>query len=702
MVGIASATTGVVLFPEPKNTDKFTLYKCIDGSKQDTAYFPQLYSTVYDWEQIEGSNIENVLKTARDKYWVERSVSLILFTLEGLEETLTLEILEHVQEIFTKNQHYIDKTLDILLVAPLKQTTSAVSLSKLALSKGFPVIASLIDQLVELQPKIQGLTDAWLSIEEEEFGSLSETRQQIWTRVVKNCNLQQLLNATNLSEFSNNWNITAYHFHTPKSRSALSRLGKILSSKLYSVYDTERVDLIESHEDYPSDEEELKLQTERAEKVLERVNKQIITICKHVSKGEDYKANKYLQELIEEQTSYIDGEGYVVKSLCNIAQRSADMFRVNFESICLEKALSIKPDDVWTIIQKADHLKRIGKYNDAISILENLNIGDNSQTSDVILSSIADVYSHQGKYDLAINKYKEIKHDMEVQLATNAIADNLRRKGDYPESRKLYQSILSKIKEGNIDDYDSGIRAQAGLAEIYKHEGNADQSIKLYKELINTYSLKEGDKPFYMMGYCNVLKMNEEYFTAYEIADDIVREYPFFRQASFMRASISGLIGKELEGLKDLPEIIDTPSHKKWINNYYRGLLLLGLNRFEDARINLVEEFSKTLASGEDKEILRMGAAVWYLKSNEIEEADKLLLSVGDLYDYHIQYLSLVLNLHTAKIKNDQNKVLSITKAINKYKIKDVNLEKAIDAIKNNNFTSAVEFETKALLKIAA
>jgi hypothetical protein len=49
-----------------------------------------------------------------------------------------------------------------------------------------------------------------------------------------------------------------------------------------------------------------------------------------------------------------------VKSLCNIAQRCTEMFRTDFERICLDYARKLSPNDAWVLVQYGNHLKRIG------------------------------------------------------------------------------------------------------------------------------------------------------------------------------------------------------------------------------------------------------------------------------------------------------------------------------------------------------
>ena len=184
--------------------------------------------------------------------------------------------------------------------------------------------------------------------------------------------------------------------------------------------------------------------------------------------------------------------------------------------------------------------------------------------------------------------------------------------------------------------------------------------------------------------------------------DEVVQDYPFLMQARFIRGSILGLIGRELKGLEDLPESSGSRSWQEWLRRYYRGLLLLKLKRYEDAKKNLVEELPKALASEEEKAILRMAAALCFLREDETLEADEILSEIPDLYDCHVKYLSLVLKLHSATQKKDLATMNSLKAGIAGIQVVDVKLEKAVAALVERNFSLALNCETDALLKLAA
>ena len=161
-------------------------------------------------------------------------------------------------------------------------------------------------------------------------------------------------------------------------------------------------------------------------------------------------------------------------------------------------------------------------------------------------------------------------------------------------------------------------------------------------------------------------------------------------------------MGREPEGLKDLPESNASRSWQEWLRRYYRGLLLFKLKQYKDAKKNLVEEFPKAIASGEEKAILRMAAALCFLREDKTVEVHEILSQIPDLYDCHAQYLYLVLQLHTATIKEDLSTIKSLKEQIARLKFVDAKLDKAVLALNERNFLLAFEYEADALLKLAA
>ncbi len=698
MIGISSRSAGVLLLPKP-GTGEHAVFDVVGGREQDPVEAEYRYSTAQDWEQIEGTDAEALLETATQEYWLARTVSFLRLAIGGeLERRLEKRVLEHVEENLA-SRVASEKTLDRLLVAPLVDPRCPLAPAESALSYGFSAVASILDDLADLQPLLRRLTDLWLGLPATTFNQFSEPREIIWVTIVEKGELKQLLGASSRHEFTANWNLLAFHFSTPHARSGIQVLGEELCRQLFPGEGQEPTTPALQMEEAEPDPRDRSQRARGHYDVFERVIKQLASIAEAVSQGQDAKAERYLRELIQKQTSSPGGKNYAVKSLCNLAQRCADMFRVDFEEICLNAARELDPCDGWTLIQFGDHLKRLGKYDQALTMLDEARrFGENV----VGQSSAADVYSQQGDYARAIRMYEAIQDFHDKPEVLTAIADTLRKMGRLEEAQAAYDELIESARLGLPGFAASAVRAQVGIAEIAKRQGRLEDALRMYREILKHEGADERDQLIHRLGLCNVLKRMEEFREAYSVVDAVVQKYPFAMQARFARGSILGLLGQEHEGLIDLPESSGSRSLHEWVRRYYRGLLLLKLERYGDARKNLVEEVPNAVASGEEKSILRMAAALWFLGKDDISEADGNLSEIPDLDDCHAQYLALVLKLHSAAQKKDVAMITFLSNRIAGLQVVDAKLDKAVAALGKRDFSLALTYEVDALLKLAA
>ena len=341
----------------------------------------------------------------------------------------------------------------------------------------------------------------------------------------------QLLKADNNRNFIAGWNLLVFQFPTPRSRSGISILGKELSSRLFHSEVQEEKMEDTKIEKAKGEFLDHKAPVLRDHMLFESVKKEIATIALAVSQGHDAKAKLFLKQLIEKQTSASDSKVYAVKSLCNIAQRCADMFRMDFEIACLEKACELDPYDAWALIQYGDHLKRVGKYDDALQVLTK---ADQFGENDVAKSSIADVYSQQSAYEKAIYEYKNIPNFHDKLEILTAIADNLRKMGRMDEAEGTYKEIIclaQQLKKFNMNE----VRAQAGIAEIAKRQGKLDDALQIYNGILQRRDIDDRGRLIFKLGLCNILKIMGKFDQAYAVVEEIIQDYPFAMHARFLR-----------------------------------------------------------------------------------------------------------------------------------------------------------------------
>lgn len=690
-----SKSAGALIVPK-QGSNESSLIHVIDGEVQDTIEAQHAYSAVCDWNEIEGDDVEALTENAISEYWVEQIASILRLAIAGLEKSLELRVLEQVEESLIADVSG-EKLLNQLLIAPLLNEDSSINLAKSALSKGLVSTAGIIDELVGLQPLLRKFSDHWLLLGEDLLSSISESREAIWLNLVNRCLLKKLLNADSRRSFGKVWSNLLFHYKTPMSIAGINRVGKELSNRLFSHEKIEEVLAVIPYEEVKSKRHAKQECQISGSEILKTVEKQISAIEQAVAEGNDVKGESFLIDLIAYQTSFSDGEDYLVKSLCRIAQTCADMFRMDFESKCLHKALKLKPYDAWTLVQHGDHLKRLGEYDKALEVLGKAELGEKI----VAKSSIADIYSMQSDYAKAIETYKAIPDWVNISIVKTAIADNLRKKGDFEESTEAYEELIRLAQQGDPEFDSCEVRAKVGLAEIAKNQGDFKTALQIYNKVLIRSDLDQRERIVYKTSKSHILKLMEKYDDAYVLIDEVIREYPFEMKARFTRASILGLIGKEQEGLADLSASTSSP-WGEWLRGFYRGLLLLKLKQYSDAKDSLIGEISSAVASKEDKSMMRMAVALCYISEGNTSEANSYLSEILDLHDCHAQYLSLVLKLHIAKQDKNSKMVGSLKKQITEISTADITLNKAVKAINSGNLPLALIYETNAFLKLVA
>lgn len=644
-----------------------------------------------DWEVVEAASNEDLLRTARTRHLQTRALNNIESCLLGVSPGLQHALLHEVEDL-RKSIGSTDRLASLLLRAPLRDTNGMKALTRTCLSEGFASTAGLLDQVVEMQPLIQRLADKWLSIPEDLFASLPGGRSYVWRSAAANGTIFKTLLSANYAEVDQAWASLAFESANPRTRGVLARIAKAVAQSLFPqhVYAKPDARAVQQSANEEVASERRQESRESGRIAFERAMRQVDAIASAVADGNDAKARKFLNGLLKAQAGYSGGKDFAVKSLCNIAQQCADMFRTDFEYECLQTAIGIKPGDGWTLIQFADHFKRVGNFDEAIKCLEEAKAGGQER---VAKSSLADVYVHMGRFDEALAIYAQIPNAQGDPVIRGARADALRRWGYLDAAAIEYQRI--------VEDGLSSHRVSVGLAEIAKRQGRLEDSKRLYTELLQQSELDPTSSVIYRMALANVLVRRGELVEAYNQLDEVIQMQPFNRQARVFRAAIAGLLGDPEKAVRDLPRVGQSKAYNEWVNDYVRGLLLLMLGRYADARTSLEQHVEERLLDRDADGMLRLGAAVCFLRTRAgIYRAAHLLKDLPELNDAFADSIRGALQYHVAVAMRQESEVARLGEQL-RY-ANDRDLIELVSAIDRGDLRRAWKLEVRFLLRLAA
>lgn len=651
------------------------------------------YSVVDDWKIIDGSDVQSIRTLAVDTYFCSRIVDLFQFLLTDLDADLSREILCESESILEERHHLRDSILNNLLIAPLLPTIDIKAITSTALSNAFVLSASILDELRQSQPLLRRFVDAWLDLPLSLFEDFSCDKSKLWLKIIEDNMLIKLVNARDSKFFGTSFSLLAFQYENKDTIKSIATISRELSQRIFrekfqirDIADLQEVGVKEkfeiSHDSY--------IGTIEYKRAITQVDK----IVEYVSIGRDRNAKMVLRDLMKSQTKNKNKE-HAIKSLCNIAKKCSDLFRPDFELLCLNNALEISNTDSWLLIQYGNCLKNSGKYSDAIEVFSR-----SCEDNNIVISCTAGVFSSMGDYSKAIDHYKLIQNWENNPDAVIAIADNLRWIGSFDEATLNYNYVLKLADSGDLTFADKIGHAYAGLAEIAKRKEDFSTAKKLYHHIISNHYGDDRKVAFWKLGLGNIYKHEGNLGEAYKYVDEVIESFPFAVEAKYQLASILGLGGREIEALDFLPSG-KSKAWRDWLRPYYRGLLLFKLQRYEEAKDNLINGFDENIVSNEERSYLRMAAALWYLKNDNCLEAASKLTDLPGLHDKMSNYFSNILKLHCALLQEDEAQAILIRRELVKFKVVDISLARAVSAINDRNFDLAITLETEALLKLA-
>ncbi|MBQ0719933.1 MAG: hypothetical protein KBT88_10235 [Gammaproteobacteria bacterium] len=671
------------------------LYSAFDMSKLDPIEQRYNLSVIDDWRILEVKDAESALLETKRLANTDRAISLLRLCLI-LKNRNELDWLYREVEELIVSCAPSEELIREMLVAPFADVEQLRDSAAHALSRGYNVVGNVFNELHGYQPHIKRLSNAWLRLPISIFLSLGASKETLWSEFVKNGLIVKLLNATDNHGVKRLFGAMAFEKTSPQERVGVTALGAAICTELFGNGDSKSVLAAEIfNDDSPSEEDSSDRIQVDSQAEFQRALLEIEGIKNALLRGDDFHANKYLAELAERQIKY--GSEFAQKSLCNIAKKCSEMYRLDFELVCLEKSYLIDKNDPWTLLQFADYYKRTRLYNEAEDMAKEA-LGTPHDL--VARCLIADIYSKKGNCAKAIQEYKTIPGWEEIVIVRTAIADNLRWLGRYDEALQEYDLIDHQ----GFGSY----RVQAGRAEIARRQGELQNSLELYKDIIGFNNIDEHSLLVYKTAYASILKQVGEYQDALIMAEDVIEQSPFMIGTRVLRSSLLGLLDEGVIGLELLPgnpENLGNSTYDSWLRDYTRGVLLLKTNKYAEAKESLLRNLSASSINTEEKEILRLASAVSCLMPDIDKpiEAKDLLSQITGPCDAYITYLKLVLDYHVSVIEKDKLESARLLSELNMRRADNlVFLWEAVEALSDNRISEALDIEVESLLRWGA
>ena len=645
-------------------------------------------STIHDWQVLESKDFTSVLDEAKAISMTTRCVSLarlrLMISNHDQGKMLCGEIEDLISGYVSAN-HVIQK----MIVAPYKSPEKIKECAMLSLSDGYAATASLLNKLYDLQPLLRRLSHIWLSLPIDRFFNGGISKQEWWAQLYESGNLLKIIEASDGRGVKNVFGMIAFNYPQPRERESVASIGNELSNRLFGSNNNQTF-----ASGYKGDVSDYAMRNEGGsvhwQAKLDRALSEVDGIAKAIASGDEYNAERYLREMIERQTANMSDNKHAVKSLCNLAQQCADMFRTDYEYLCLQKVREVEPRDSWMLIQYGDHFKRRGLYDEARKMANEAIIYGQEKVGK---SMLADICAQQGGYSAAIEMYKSISGWHEDLTIRTAIADNLRRLGQLGQALNEYNEI--------DNDGLGSERTSIGRAEIEKSIGRLDEAIYIYKRVLGKSDLDNRSRQQYRIAYTGILKQIGEYEIALAEIEDVISDAPYSMEARVLRSSIWGLLDKADLGLENLPAV-KSHAYGEWVSEYTRGLLLLRTNKYRDAQERLLLNLENSILEVEERTILRLAAALAYIVNGGISEAKELVVSQDVISNSHVKYLANVLEYHVCMVENDTKNAKALYNLLHSKRSDNVILWSAVKALRSGNTDKAIKIEIDAMLSIAA
>ena len=617
---------------------------CLDYGVGNWVEYPpeedtwHIFGECRDFEFLEQINLE--LVQARLKGAVREADALdltltLLDTCSYADDTLTTAAEELEEHLTPDVQTAIKK---ILFACPLPEKVNTDR--AFSFVQSFPKAKAFLAKLLDLQPSIHVVHDAWLSVPLSTFAEPTDRevfrhylmRQGVFRDSVLAHHEEKAVGAVIMLALKLN-QIEKLRNH----RAVLAQWAKPFKVATPTIR-SEREDGAAKFEQ----KKDRKAYDRNA--AYDNVRKQVKFVAKQIQAGSIDLARKLVGELIESQLKHSDGYKFAVKSLddlaniaqnpanwpfnwnCPIAQPSCtmttptcgltmlralqDVGRHTEAVAAYDQAIKVDPHDVVARNGRADVLKAMGRLDESLTAYETT-LRDHPQ-SVVAKTGRAEVLKAMGRLDESLTAYETTLRDHpQSVVAKSGRAEVLKAMGRFDESLDAYERILR--------DHPEEVFAKTGRAEVLKAMGRFDESLDAYDTTLRDHPQEVVVKN----GRAEVLKAMNRFEEALQAYQATRQEHPENAFAMTGMASVLLCMGRATEALELLPEQKLLDSHE-WVGLHIRGMALLKLRQVPEA-IAIFERGLHSSPFSQDKSYSQSALAIARVRMKEYQEAVNVL-----------------------------------------------------------------------------
>lgn len=603
------------------------------------------YSRFPDSQWIQADDTNDALDRLAE---ATRKCQSLDFTLMLFDDELSVGVRELVAKELDKlleieaNRNYV---LDIVFAAPLHPTADIQG--AVATSKGSSRSQKVIGEIVDAQPRVKLLFDAWLSLLSHEMVKPDERQRLNATLVNFGVYRRLAIEGKTQVEVEKLVGILAMQPGLPDTcdprvlRSFVSHYKESLPrgqrAGQPSAISDEPLKAERDERSKPGDWVTAKVG--KAEDLAEWASKQVNTAAAHFESDRDDLGRRVWRQLVEDQTRCDADQKHVVKSLCNLSKQCTIMGRTELALEVLKEAFSFqKGIDAVAYVQLADEFVR---HNDsekaAACYAKAQSLESDPERSQQIRRKSIRILSAQGQYERALDEHFATPNFSDRADVLTDIGTLKRKLGDLRAARSYFWQAI---------DRDNG-RHQAfvGLAESKRQSGKLHDALGAYNSILRDFpEMDPGSEKIYRLAQSSLFRLTHQFERS---RDELAKLYSRFRhdvQVKRQYGRMLVMMGDQPEAEKLLGQI--DPSQSLTLAD---ELYSLAMATNSSSSRNAAAASSKLISDylPEDRGLATCRQAfhsilneafedVWHLTSSAVH-VDKLHRDFGLVLGYHAQ-----------------------------------------------------------------